>query len=173
MSKRDPLRYPVMCYVPIETLEKIKTVIEGKKVRIKSPSNCRATDNKRQMGLADFMIQIATEAVADVVPSRAARAWGKEKMAANRAAMKSEEGDDRKAAYRKRHLTFQMRIYYDTRIQRETAEIAKLEAVKPQTERTRDDIRKHREKLDRFRKGYERYDAECRKFSDGRKSRKA
>ena len=163
------MRYPVMCYVPIETLEKIKTAIEGRKVCIKSPLNHRATDKMRQMGLADFLIERATEAVRDVVPSKAAKAWGREKLAANRTTMKTAESDERKAAYRKRHLTFQMRIYYDAKIRRERVEIARLKVVRPQTDRTRANLEKHQMKLNRFMAGFERYDAECRRFSDGRR----
>ena len=172
MTQRDPSRYPVMCYVPIETLVKIKTEIEGRRVRIKSPSNRRATEKTRKMGLADFLVEQATEAVKDVVPSRAAVAWGKEKLSANRTSMNAEGGEERRADYRKRHLTLQMRRYYAGKIKGANEKIAKLKAERPQTERTRAAIEKLRRKLVRFKDGYGRFDAECRQLSDGRRHRK-
>lgn len=115
-TKRDPNRYAVMCYVSFDTLAKIRTVISGKKVTMKSAMNKRPTACKRAMCVSDFMIACTEQAVSRVKPSLDAVYWCGERrrqyIEARRIADASVPVEDRE-----RQTQLQLRAYYKRRLE--------------------------------------------------------
>lgn len=106
-SQRDPNRQAVMCYLPMETAMRLRTVIDGKTVRNKVREGLKVHKPMRPMGMSDYLISLAEKAVRKVTPSSMAVAWGKEKLAKNIRARRMQDervkrGESRKANARLR-----------------------------------------------------------------------
>lgn len=91
-----------MCYLPMETAMRLRTVIDGKTVRNKVREGLKVHKPTRPMGMSDYLISLAEKAVRKVTPSSMAVEWGKAKLAKNlRTRMVQDErvkrGEHRKA----------------------------------------------------------------------------
>ena len=75
-GQRDPNRYGIMCYVPVELAAKIKSFVIGKSVPNKGRSGQRVLKPLRPMGMSDLLIALAAEKLKDqeVLPQFAN--WG-------------------------------------------------------------------------------------------------
>ena len=75
-GKRDPNRYGIMCYVPVELAAKIKSFVTGKSVPNKGRSGQRVRKPLRPMGMSDLLIALAAEKLKgqEVLPQYAN--WG-------------------------------------------------------------------------------------------------
>ena len=75
-GKRDPNRYGIMCYVPVELAAKIKSFVIGKSVPNKGRSGQRVLKPLRPMMMSDLLIALAADKLKDqeVLPQFAD--WG-------------------------------------------------------------------------------------------------
>ena len=105
-AQRDPNKVAVMCYVPLEVVEKIRTAIKGQKIPNKVGKGKTARKPYRAMGVSNFIIKLAEEAVSGMRPSVSERKWGAEKYRKNLAARKAADdrvrsGEEREKSRRK------------------------------------------------------------------------
>lgn len=67
--QRDPNRYPLTSYVPMEDAVRVYTYCEGKTVKN------RRSDSTRPMAMSDCVLELIHKGMKDVVPSATAEKW--------------------------------------------------------------------------------------------------
>lgn len=169
-TKRDPRRQAVMCYTDIDVLMKVKTVIKGRKVAIKSPKNVRQTKGVRDMGFADFFIETVAERVKDVKPSREAKAWGRailEAKLSERRDLDSVHDEDET----QRQTRMRMKLYFKNKLSQAEKILESLKAAKGKTPELSEQIRKEESRVRELREYFQKYDQACEGYVDRRKKK--
>ena len=157
-----------MCYTDIDVLMKVRTVIKGRKVAIKSPMNVTQTKGVRDMGFADFFIETVAERVKDVKPSREAKAWGRSILEAKLSERRNLDSVHDEAETQ-RQTRMRMKLYFKDKLAKAEAILKSLKASKNKTPEIAEQIRQDEERIKQLRESFRKYDQACEGYVDRRR----
>ena len=159
-----------MCYTDIDVLMKVRTVIKGRKVAIKSPMNVTQTKCVRDMGFADFFIETVAERVKDVKPSREAKAWGRSILEAKLSERRVLDSVHDEAETRRQTLK-RLKLHFKGKLKKAEAILKSLKASKSKTPEIDEQIKKEEDRIKQLREYSIKYNKACEGYVDRRRKK--